>query len=451
MANSRKLPQPDLSAAVRQSVLKGPARDAGIAVALSGGIDSIVLLDVLDGLRAELGFPLAAIHVNHGLSPHADAWESFCADECARRSIRCERIRVQLAPARGDSLEAVARAARYNALCTAARRLGARTVALAHHQDDQAETVLLQVLRGASPRGIAAMPGLRAGDEDVMLWRPLLDVPRRSIVDHAKAHRLRWIEDESNADARYRRNHLRHRVLPAIEEAFDGYRSGLARAAARAAEAAQLLDDLADADARNCASEDGLSVPGLRELGTLRAQNVIRRMLAGRHVSIPDADRLAEFVRQALTAGTVRNPSLPLDPAWRLASARGQVRLLPRLLALPFHAHWRGDSRLVLPHGVLHFTPTVGGGFAAARVPERGLLVRPREGGERCRVSSNRPGRSLKNLLQEAGIAAPLRRDWPLIVDDGSVVAVPGIGVSVDWQCPPGEAGWSVVWELAAA
>ena len=442
---------PELRAALGASARRFLKRDSAIAVALSGGIDSIVLLDALCALRKELAVTIAAIHVNHGLSQRATSWELFCEEECTTRGIAFEAVRLCISPGPGESLEARARVERYQAFSAIALRRGWGTVALGHHQDDQAETVLLQLLRGASPRGLSAMPEWRQDAAGIDYWRPLLPLPRQSILDYASASRIRWVDDESNADHRFKRNHLRHRVMPAIEEGFEGYRTGLARAALRAAEAAQLLDDLADLDTRGCSSDDGLALAPLRELGALRAQNVVRRMLAARRMSVPEAERLAEFVRQALEAGKSRNPSLELVSGDRLCSARGRIMILPGIAGLATHLRWQCESEVALSHGVLRFARSMGSGIAAARIPDAGFVIRSREGGERCRVAANRPSRTLKNLFQEAGIPAPLRGDWPLLVDDSSIVAGPGVAVGVDWQCPPDEPGWSVAWHPAFA
>jgi tRNA(Ile)-lysidine synthase len=416
---------------------------------LSGGIDSVVLFDALWRLRDELPITkLEAIHVNHGLSANADAWQRHCEQLCRARGAQLEAVALRVARRSGESLEAAAREARYRALPATALRRRFHVVAVAHHLDDQSETVLLQLLRGGSPRGVAAMPEWRTIDRGLGLWRPFVDVPRSALVEHATAFALTWIEDESNADARIKRNHLRHQVLPALERGFEGYRSGLARAARRAADSIELADDLADIDLAACASGDGLSIPALQRLSALRRRNLLHRWLSLRQLSVPESDRLAEFARQAVTSRQDRQPSLRLDALHRLSSANGKLVVMRTALGASFAAHWRNEREIALPHGILRFAPTVGSGIDAAKIPSSGLLIRPRLGGERLRLHAERPSRTLKNLLREAGIAAPLRPDWPLLAaGDASVIAVPGIGVGVDWQCPPGSPGWAVAWE----
>jgi len=433
---------------VRAALEKLGSPPSPIAVALSGGLDSIVLLDVLAAMKDDCGIALSALHVNHGLSDNADRWQAFCAERAASLGILFATERLDLRRERGASVEAVARAARYAALSRMARERGIGVVALAHHRDDQAETVLLQALRGASAHGLASMPSVRTDDDGIRWWRPLLDTPRRAIHAHARQRMLEWVEDESNAERKYARNRLRHDVLPVIAAAYPGYRTAFARAAERASEAAALVDQLADIDLESARCGDRmLSRAALATLDPLRARNALRRHLALARAPVPDADRLAEFVRQLAAAAQDRHPRLPLDASRHLVASGGVVRVLSPQQAAAFAVEWHAEPTVELPHGTLRFARAIGAGIAAASVPAAGLLVRSRRGGERLRFARDRPSRTLKNVLQEAGIVAPLRSGWPLIVAGTSVVAVPGVGVGVDWQCAPGEPGWTVAWE----
>ena len=447
MASSKKVPSPDLLEVVRQSALKHLRRGSRVAIGLSGGVDSIVMFDLVHRLRVPLDLAVVAIHVNHGWSANAGDWEHHCAELCRAHDVPFESVALRMTAQPGVSREAAARDARYEALTRVARRLNVRVVALAHHLDDQAETVMLQMLRGGSPRGIAAMPEWRTRG-DVCLWRPLLSVPRATIVDDALANGLSWVEDESNNQEHIKRNYLRHRVLPLVEPAFAGYRVGLARAARRAQEFVQLADDLAAIDSTTCLTEKGVSVTALRELPMARARNLIHAWLSSRGLPVPETDRLAEFIRQAVSAHDDRHPMLHLNIALRLVRSRGSIKIVPVPLAEPLNALWHGEAQIRLPHGTVRFTRTIGSGIDAAKLPQEGLAIRSRRGGERFRPAADRPTRTLKNLLQEAGIPAPLRSDWPLIVAGSSIVAVPDVGVGVDWQCPSGGPGWAVAWDI---
>jgi tRNA(Ile)-lysidine synthase len=440
------LPSIDLSAGIRQSARRFLPPDSRVTVALSGGADSVALLHLLAAMRVELALHVRVVHVNHGLSLNADRWEKFCADACAALGIGFSAVRLRLARAAGESLEAQARTARYAAFESAAAASETAIIALAQHADDQAETVLLQLLRGAAAKGLAAMPEWRRSRGGCCYWRPLLQATHKEIVEYARRHGLRWIEDESNADSAYKRNFLRAQVLPRLEEGFPGYRTSLARTAAHSAEAAELLDQLADLDAMAAVEGEHISLAALRELGASRAKNLMRRVLAQRGRAVPPGERLAEFVRQAFEARHDRHPALQLDGHHVLRADGGYVRIVCVPSTEPFLVAWRGEGVVALPHGSLLFEKTRGAGIRAALVPPAGLSIRPREGGERLKVAANRPGRTLKNLLQEAAVPAALRSRWPLITHGSRLVAVPGIGIGVDWQCPPDEQGWKIKW-----
>ncbi|MDR3087931.1 MAG: tRNA lysidine(34) synthetase TilS, partial [Azoarcus sp.] len=225
-----------------------------LCCALSGGVDSVVLLDALDTLRRRpgSGFTLEAAHVHHGLHPAADAWQEFCGELCRARDIPLHVFRVDVEREYPDGLEAAARAARHTALA----QVACDWLALGHHRDDQAETVLFRLLRGTGVRGAAAMGAVEPANTPGRAGRlrPLLEVGRDAILAYARARALTWIEDTSNTDPRFTRNDLRHRILPAIETRFPAARATLARAATHFREAAGLLDDLAGMDATRCAS-----------------------------------------------------------------------------------------------------------------------------------------------------------------------------------------------------
>src|SRR3990167_4452206 len=200
---------------------------SSILIGLSGGADSVVLLHLLQQLAPRFSWRLSALHVHHGISPNADAWADFCAGLCAQHAIPLHIEHIDIAPLREHGIEAAARKLRHAAFA----RQACDFVALAHHADDQAETLLLQLLRGAGVKGASAMPLLAGREGSPSLLRPLLRCSRREILDYAAAYDLRWIEDESNADDSYPRNFLRRRVLPLLEEKFPACRDTLTRSA----------------------------------------------------------------------------------------------------------------------------------------------------------------------------------------------------------------------------
>lgn len=286
-----------------------------MAVGLSGGIDSVVLLHALAALRHD---SISALHVHHGISPNADRWAAFCADFAQRLALPFIRIQVEVERASRDGLEAAARRARHAAFAAAS----ADWIVLAHHRDDQAETLLFKLLRGTGISGAGAMRE-RSGK----LLRPLLNVGRHEIARYAAEHRLDWIEDESNDDLRHARNFLRHRILAPMTQRFPAAAKNLAGAAGRFAEAQDLLDDLARLDL-GATTGFPITVDALQGLAEPRARNALRYLLAGQAVRIPSEARLREALRQMLSAGSDRHPALQLGEH-RLVRRRGRIYLEP--------------------------------------------------------------------------------------------------------------------------
>jgi len=428
---------------------------ARLALGLSGGLDSMVLLEVLRRLAAPLDFSLACVHVNHNISPNARRWAAFCARCCKRHGIALALHEVDLTPYRAEGVEAAARRARY---AVYAGQDHADFIVLAQHQDDQAETLLLQLLRGAGVRGGAAMPLIREQDRGrrakgarpPAILRPMLAVSREQIEAYARANRLKWVEDESNADTRYDRNFLRHRVLPVIAQAYPGYGATLARAAGHLAEASLILDELAQADAKLVVREDKLAIAQLRRLGLARAKNLLRWLLLQRGQAAPEADRLREGLRQLIEAGDDAAVHVVLG-ACELRRYNGCAYLLQSLAEAPaqLRRDWDGKRVWPLPElsGTLHFSRRPGSGLDCARVGELGLRVSLRQGGEKLRLQPGGSTRSLKNLLQEARMPPWERERLPLIYCADTLVAVPGLGVASGWQAGAGNFGWTITWK----
>jgi tRNA(Ile)-lysidine synthase len=262
---------------------------------------------------------VSALHVHHGLSPAADRWVEFCRHQCAVLDVPLAVEYVTVDRASADGLEAAARRARHQAY----DRIAADWIALAHHQSDRAETMLFHLLRGAGARGAGAM-----GQRNGRLLRPMLRVARSEILSYAREHGLEWVDDESNSDTQYARNFLRHRIMPAIRQRFPAAESRLASAAAHFAEAGDLLDDLARLDLDDPHGGFPVAIDRLTVLAEPRARNALRFLLTKSGVGIPSEERLAEALRQCLTAGPDRHPAIGFGP-WRLRR-RGRLIVLER-------------------------------------------------------------------------------------------------------------------------
>lgn len=411
----------------------------GWHVGFSGGLDSTVLLHVLASLRqAHRLPPLVAIHVHHGLQSVADGWPDHCRRVCQSLGIAFELRHVRVGP--GASVEAAARQARYTALGAA---LGEDEVLLtAQHQDDQAETLLFRLLRGAGVKGLAGMPECRPLGLGFLV-RPLLDISRQHLESYARAHGLTWVEDPSNLDQAISRNYLRATVIPALVSRWPGARTSMARAATHLREAQQLLDELAQSDlaALSPATRfDWLPLPSLElaALGALsaaRQRNLLRYWLA-EHGALPDTAHWRGWEQ-------LRDAAADAAPRWRLAEGElvrgeGRVWFLPKSWArppLPVTLPW-GDPAQALPlsdNGSLRLE---------GQTPPGALQVRYRQGGERMRLDG-RGERDLKRLLNEAGVPVFLRPRLPLLYRDDRLWAVANLpslwppGLSLVWK-PPG-------------
>ena len=428
-----------------------------LVIGLSGGVDSVALLDCLQRCAKPLRLRLSALHVNHQISPAASSWVAFCRRLCRARGVPFHSVKVKVG--RGGGIEAAARAARYAAF--AAQECDA--IVLAHHRDDQVETFLLQLLRGAGLKGLAAMPLVRKSEVQRLVYsrplgavtrrksegkspsilRPMLDVTRAEIVEYAKARKLKWVEDDSNADVRFARNYLRHAVLPVLARRVPAYLTTIARSIGHVAEAAHLMDEVAAADSDGHVNGGALSVDALRRLSGARARNLLRAFLAGHGIAMPAAERLEEALRQALAAKHDAQVLIELEGS-ALRRYAGYLHVVREGRApRGYSRRWRGERRLVLDAigGVLTLTRATGAGISLARLRGGEVTVRPRRGGERLRPDCRRPRRTLKNLLQESGLPPWLRDRLPLMFCDGKLAWAAGIGVDCDFQAVKGEAG----------
>lgn len=404
MASSRKPRSAEVPAAVRRAI-EG-LRSKRFLVGLSGGVDSVVLLHAL----AAEGLDLRAAHVHHGLSPNADKWARFCQRLCKKLDVplTVRRVRVD------KKSEASARAARYAAL----KKQSFEVLALAHQLDDQAETVLLNLVRGAGPRGASGMPARGTIDGRVLL-RPLLDVPREAIVAYARDNDLEWIEDESNAMDIFSRNFIRLHVAPLLAERYPRWREALARAARHFGRR--------DADERA----------------------LMREFLSAQGLRAPSEAKLVEMLKQltSRSAGTL----IEHDGA-QLRVYRGSVRVEKPAQKGEFRpVEWRGERRIAMPAlgGELRFSRARGAGIDPKWLKGGRLQVRLRSGGERLQPDARRPRRTLKNLFQEAGVPSWQRKKLPLLYRGDELVWVPGLGVDSRYAAAEKTSGWVPEWRVS--
>jgi len=446
MGSSRNSNSSELPGKVAATLASAIFPGAHLMLGLSGGLDSVTLLAILQRLAPTSGFSLRAVHVNHGISPNAARWAQFCGELCDRLRIPLQLETGSIARYRGLGLEGAARRARYEAFA----RVDADFVVLAQHRDDQAETLLLRLLRGAGLRGLSAIPPRRSlTGARARLLRPLLAISRAEIEVYARSHGLEWVEDESNADTLRRRNFLRHEALPLLERQFPAARATIARAAGHLAEARDLLDEMARADLERCGGST-LDAKLLLALGVPRAKNLFRYWCDSKGIQALAATRVEELMRQLRVSRSDARVATAV-PGWNFLLHRGALHLepAPGTVRRDFSQTWDGANAVPLLElgGALRFKPEEGRGLSVAKLRSAPVTMRVRRGGERLRLDPRRPRRTLKNLLRERGVP-PWRRDrLPLVFCGGDLVAVPGVGEACEFRAAPGEAGLIVTWE----
>ena len=435
-----------------------------LCVALSGGLDSTALLAALAlaARAARRSRPqVRAVHVDHGLQPDSPLWSAHCRGLAASLGIGIEILAARIDRKRGDSLEAVARAARYALL--AANLAPGEFLLTAHHEDDQLETVLLQLFRGSGLAGLAAMPELTRFASG-WLARPLLTCTREKLAAWTTANAaawtgprashprtgsgvgsgavaVGWIEDDMNADERLDRNYLRRRVLPLIRERWSGVGPSVSRSARHAAEAQALLDALGRRDAERAADGDSLAAGGLRALPPDRRRNALRFWIARSGHAVPDTRRLDEMCGPMLDARDDANPRVEwAGVCVQREGGRVSIRS-PVADSSTGEITWRwsSDRSSTLPDGLgkLELRKDPRGPLDLDALPET-ATVRFREGGERLRPKRGGPSRALKNLLQEAHVPVIERRRLPLICSGERVLAAADLWCDESVQAGPG-------------
>lgn len=418
-----------------------------LLVAFSGGLDSAVLLHGLHKLQAEVSFQLSAMHVHHGLSENADSWTKFCAETCAKLNIPLTVSKVEVDKKSGLGIEAAARIARYQSLSS----VDIDFICLAHHQDDQAETLLLQLARGAGVKGLAGMARL---DVERKLIRPLLCFSRNELEAYANQNLLHWVEDESNDDTQYDRNFMRQDILPLLSQRYPAIAQTLSRSARNLADASILLDDLAHIDAIEALEmiekNQHINLTELNKLSTQRQANLIRWWLAQHEISMPSQQQLQQIQQQLLHAKSDAAVKIKVSDQLNLMCYQAHACLVKvSAEQMPINLLWQGEEIVVLPNqSRLFFTRQMGKGLAFQRGgSDLKLRIKNREGGERFKPDAGRPSRTLKYVLQASKMPPWQREQLPLIFMDETLVYIPNLGASADLQAKENEMGCVITWQ----
>nr|WP_231879292.1 tRNA lysidine(34) synthetase TilS [Collimonas arenae] len=431
-----------------------------LAVAFSGGLDSTVLLHVATRYAATHGITLFAFHVHHGISSNADRWLAHCAEQCAALGVTFDSRQVALRDSDKTGVEEAARIGRYAALGDLCAEHQVPLLLTGHHLDDQAETILLQLLRGSGAAGLSGMDSWNMapdllGHAGLLMARPLLKVSRTALESYAVAEKLAYVEDESNHDPRYARNALRQQVMPVLAQYFPGFQERFSRSAGHMQSTQRLLVELAAQDMIVCADGNCIDLERLRQLSAERIDNLLRYWFGLHGLRMPSSAWLSEMRQQLLEAKADAQLCVT-HPDCHIRRHRNRVFLTPRddtdrSEIEPQVFRWSGEAEIRFAEfgGVMHFEPAEQG-VDAAWLRQQPLQIQYRSGGERIKLAFNRPTKSLKYHYQAFDIPAWERECLPLVSSDKQILFAAGIGfdchclatgpgprIGLRWQADP--------------
>jgi len=426
---------PEVLLSQLEALAEGIDKPRRFLVAMSGGIDSTVLLHALTKSVERSQTPILAIHINHGIHNDATAWEKHCRTIAANLDVSFVSESVEINLESGLGLEATARQARYGVFQKYVEE--GDWLLSAHHENDQAETLFLNLMRGSGPAGIAGIGALQSFAYG-MLVRPLLDISGSAIEAYAEQNKLRWIDDSSNFDMRFDRNFLRQEIIPALAKRWSGVSVCLGRSARLASEASEMLNDLAELDLATVSTgmkPDRLDLEGLKSLSEKRQRNVLRYAARKCGLPLPPATRLYQITHELIPA---RDDGQPLVswPGAEIRRYRDKLYLLTRAIfeeKLTVAELMADGSWLDLGTGLgqMRLQAGVAGGIDCETV-KGGILLRYREGGESFCPVGRKSTHKLKKLLQEDGIVPWMRQCIPLLYSGDDLVAVGDLWVAAD-------------------
>ena len=419
-------------------------------VAYSGGLDSHVLLFAMHSLKSRLRCDISAIHVNHNLNERAGEWAEHCKGICSGLGIELEIVEIDAKSPKGESQEAWARKVRYEAMEAIVKQ--DEMLLTAHHSDDQAETLLIQLLRGSGPAGLAAMPAICRFGAGYHA-RPLLHYTRQQLQEFAQENEISWINDDSNKDMRFDRNLIRHEILPRLRKRWPSVTDTLSRAARLQAQSAELLEELASVDMDSCLVKEmeALDIRCLKKLSSARCSNLLRYWVKTSGFPGPDSRQSHQILTDVVDAKADANPCV----SWPGAEVRRYHNYLFVMKPLPEPAgpekrNWKLGEACRLPVGILQAYRGRGEGIRANVCPDGTLQVGFREGGEVIKREGNQHHQQLKKLFQEYDIPAWLRNYIPLLYKDDRLVSVAGKWIDQKFAAAPGEEAWQINWTIPA-
>lgn len=414
-----------------------------IGVAFSGGRDSSALIHALAILRDQTPFSLFAIHINHGLMKNAVQWQEFCASVCERLAIPLQIIPLSLTITAKDSVEEVARIARYRAFATQLNP--GDVLCTAHHLSDQAETFLLQLARGSGLNGLCGIAASKSCGQGTVA-RPLLNISQKQINQFIAEFNIPWVEDDSNHNYEFKRNYIRHELLPIFATMQPAIAQCIHRSMQHIKDATSVLNDYLSADLKTCLDSNGhLELNLLKQRTSQQQIHLLRLWLAQSNLRAPNTKKLQEIYHQFLNAQSDKKPMLTYEG---VVIHRFQDKLsihsnIPKSFS---PQPWElTKSCVTLSNGQqLKATRVMGRGIVCHKIPDAKVWVRPRQGGEICRLANETFSRKLKKVLHEAQIPHWLRMQIPLLFCQDELIAVPHVYVSRDWQAKQNEEGWEI-------
>ncbi|MCD1125045.1 tRNA lysidine(34) synthetase TilS [Jinshanibacter sp. LJY008] len=418
--------------------------DDRILVAYSGGIDSSVLLHALMTIRGKLrpALMLRAVYVHHGLSKHAGEWAEHCRLQCEKWNIPLQIAYVNVEPSL-TGIEAAAREARYQALSYLLS--DSDVLVTAQHRDDQCETFLLALKRGSGPAGLSAMPE-RMMFGDYQQVRPLLNVSRQQIEDYARIQKLRWVDDDSNQDARFDRNFLRLNILPTLEQRWPQFSRMVSRSAALCAEQERLLDELlAPTLSRLVDVNSAIDIDGLSSVSDSQRRALLRRWLSQQGMMMPSQDQLEKLWWEVALSQQDAEPQLRLGN-YQIRRYQQRLYLLPIMQPVDeIQLVWDGKSTLRLPDSLGELTPDEPGEVVRSPGADEPVTVRfSAPGNLKIHIVGRTHSRSLKKLWQELDVPVWLRQRTPLLFYGDKLIAALGVFVTVEGQRQGDDAGWNI-------
>ena len=418
-----------------------------VVIALSGGVDSAVLLDVLSHLTVSLDLKIEAAHVNHRMHSKSYEWADFCSSLCASYAIPLRVFEVQMPERSSLGIEGAARQARYDAL------LGHNSsiILLAHHQDDQIETFFLQALRGSGVDGLSGMLALRNDHKThKTIFRPMLGVKREEIMAYARHRGLSWVEDPSNSDCIFSRNYLRRETLPQLRDRFPACEESILNVVKNLGDVSDLLKEVAAQDIDLLSSSfGGIDVDGLNNLSEVRAINLLRELFRRRGLAVPGRVWMIEVLRQCKHAQI--SAAVSVDKKNISAKRyRKHVYLVDKNdgVIKGWSRVWRGEMLIGLPGnlGELEFKQVLGEGISKESFANESVTIQLGSGNKRFSLAHNRPRRELRKIWQTNGVPPWLRSNIPVVFSGSDALFAGGLGVSGHYYAQKDEPGISITW-----